>query len=143
MESMNKIYEESSIILIHQFLRESIREKGFIKTFDNCKKMIKNIVIRENKISEKKSFKTISKLIKIILDNESQGNLISSCISISLLIHLILFSFNIKSKLHIGVYCVNDESIISHAWVTTNKYTFNFHYDNINYAEILQLDLGE
>lgn len=140
---MKNLLELNNLILIHQLLKNQIQTIGYIKTLNTCKNIVSKTQF-QSKISKKRAYEYINRKINKLLAEEEKGNLITSCISLSLLIHILLFTYNIKSHIIIGVFCVNNSNIISHAWVKTEDDTiFNFHYDNIKYKEITKLSIWE
>lgn len=133
---------ESMAIVIHSFIRIELSKSDFytaIKAIATCLFPF----IESNNISPKNfNYKILEDIAKKILIKDNQGELVSSCVSISILLHLLLCIYNIDSYIVIGI-CVNSGKTFSHAWVVSGEKEFNYRFDNFEYKEINRINLKE
>lgn len=105
------IYTQS--VLIHQLIRKMIYRFDYIKTI----KLLKEEIYDSMWIEEYKyrlSIRNINKILKYIANEDSKHNIVSSCISITILAYLLCDFANIESKIIIGVALVN-QKVLSHS----------------------------
>lgn len=135
---------EFNSILLHTIIKSEIDStsfKTFIKELENrIPTLLENNECRINKLS----FSKIDKIAKKIIDLDSKGVLVYSCLSLSVLIHVYLCCAKVKSKIVIGS-CVVGNKVFSHAWVETKDgKLFDYRYDTFKYKPIKEIDiLGE
>lgn len=132
--------KNNEYILLHQFIKSSIQLNGFFGAVDICKNIYNST---EHCIQSKatKIFSKISRLIEKLKELDQDGAIVTSCLSIALLVHLLLSLNNINSELKIGVNLVNDVDIISHAWVESINKMFN--EESEKYYEITSINIME
>ena len=132
--------KRNEYILLLQFIKSSIQLNGFFNTVEICRN-IYNSTEHSVVYKTKKTFKKIIRLINELKELDSDGVIVTSCLSIALLVHLLLSLNNINSQLKIGVNLINDIDIISHAWVESMDKTFN--EESEKYFEITSINIME
>lgn len=136
------IYTEA--ILIHQFIRKSIYKIGYIETLKSIKKDIFDCLALEDFTINLKA-SVINKMLNYIVNEDKENSLVSSCISITILAHILCILSNIKSKIVIGVKIENGK-LFSHSWlkvIDSNKKIINYFEDYRNYKVIKEFCLGD
>lgn len=133
---------ESMAIIIHSFIKIELSRSDFYTAIKSIAVCISPFIEKSNILRKDLDYKTLEKIAKKILSEDSQGKLVSSCVSISILLHILLCIYNIDSYIVIGV-CVNSGKTFSHAWVVSEKKEFNYRFDNFEYKEINRINLKE
>ncbi len=119
-------------VLLHQIIRASIYNMGYIETIKSlslnlCKKVDKY------KFLCRLSIKKIKKILKYIQQQDLHNNIVSSCISITLLAHLLCIFSNKDSQIIVGVKIENGK-VLSHSWLEVgDKQILNYFTDYKEY----------
>lgn len=125
-------------ILVHALLRHNIMSFGYKETIDTVNKVIANVPIRRKNIGIKK----LRNVAQTLFNLSYQGEIVGSCLSISLTIHFLLTIYGYVSEIHIGV-CVIDEKLFSHAWVEFESAIIGEAQDGLDYTTIMKVKIGE
>lgn len=133
---------ESLSIIIHSFIRAELSKTDFYTAIKSIAMCLVPFIENTNISYKDFDFNILAKIAKKILTEDKQGELVSSCVSISILIHLLLCIYNIDSYIIIGV-CVNSGKTFSHAWVVSDNKEYNYKFDNYEYKEINRINLKE
>ena len=128
------------ILLTHSLIRMSIIHCGYIEAMRQISTTICSIYqIDRRKLSMKK--RDIVSALEDIIRQDTNGQVVASCISIAATAHVLLYMMGVSSKIVIGVRLI-DKKILSHSWVEiTSDEIINFQFDNIEYKPIRKFDL--
>ena len=126
-------------MVMHTLLRTNINKFGYVDTIKDLSKDINSILLAINNFSVL-SVKQIRKIAKVIIEKDLSNELVASCISISLLIHILCILYKIDSYIVIGVVLINGK-LFSHAWVETVDAKIDFMAEGYNYKTIKKFTL--
>jgi hypothetical protein len=128
--------------ILHQFVRHKIYEIGYVKAirfFANETYFLFNTKRKNSLIKVKEIRKILSKIV----EDDYNGRLVASCISISTLAHILCQISGIDSKVVIGV-CVINGKLYSHAWLeVSDGEVMDFMSENREYKIIKRFDFNE
>lgn len=125
-------------ITVHALLRHNIMTLGYKETVDMLKKVVANFPTRKKNIN----IAQLRKVTQTLFNLSYQGEIVGSCLSISLTIHFLLTIYGYLSEINIGV-CVVDEKLFSHAWVEFKNIIIGEAQDKLNYTTIMKVKIGE
>lgn len=137
MKNWNRLLNLS--VLIHTILRMNINQLGYVNAI---KVLSKNFISVLNAVNTFPPLSTrqIKKIAATIITDDNKDMLVTSCISISLLVHILCLLSKINSEIVIGVTIINGK-VFSHAWVETHDETFDFMSEGYNYKVIKKFSL--
>ena len=135
------IYTQS--ILLHQLIRKFMYKTDYISTIKFLKNSLYDCINVEN-YKCNLSINSIYKILNFIVREDEQHNLVSSCISITLLAYLLCDFSSIKTKIVLGVKIINGK-LISHSWlrILKNNSIINFFTDYKDYKIIKEFSLED
>lgn len=92
----------------------------------------------------KASIRQIKKILEYIVSEDKKNNIVSSCITITILAHLLCYFADIKSKIVLGVQVINGK-LISHSWLKIDKKDkiINYFTEYENFEIIKEFALEE
>lgn len=135
-----KIFECDSILL-HTVIKSKIESSNLKSFFYELSYRLPTLVASREFQMHNISFSELDKIANKIIDLDTKGVLVYSCLSLSVLIHIYLCCANISSKIVIGS-CVVGNKVFSHAWVkTSNGHLFDYRYDTFKYKPIKFIDV--
>ena len=137
LKNWNRILNYS--IVIHNLLRININTFGYVKSI-NLLSIGLNSILSAIDTFHPLSIKEIKKIIKFIIDKDASNELVTSCISISLFVHILCLISKINSKIIIGVALINNK-VFSHAWVETDFEKIDFMSEGYAYKVIKEISI--
>lgn len=129
-------------IILHQIIRGCIYANDYITTIKMLKKQLYDN-LNFSRLCVKLSLKKIKKIVDYVYLLDKQNELVSSCISITILAHILCEMANIKSQIVIGVNIENGK-LLSHSWlVLKNNEVINYFTDYKKYRPIKKFMIKE
>ena len=132
---------ESYALLLHTIIKSEMEcnnINAFLKQLSN---KLSSLVAGTDLFFDQVSYSSIDRVVKKIIKLDSEGVLVYSCLSISIMIHIYLSAMGIRSNIIIGS-CIIEGKVFSHAWVKTcDGKIFDYRYDTYKYREIKRIDV--
>lgn len=138
---MKKIkFYQVQCLLLHQIIRAQIYDTSYIDAIKFLSKNLCKKINKENFICEL-SYKKIKKILKYIEEQDMKNNIVSSCISLTLLAHILCIYSNKNTEIVIGVKIENGK-VLSHSWLEVEDGgVINFFTDYSKYKIIKKFSL--
>lgn len=139
----NQYIFESHALLLHTIIKSEIDCNNLNSFLKQLSYKLPFLIHSNNVFLGKISYASIDKVIKKIIKLDSDGVLVYSCLSISIMVHIYLCIMGIMSNIIIGS-CIIDDKVFSHAWVKTEDgKLFDYRFDTYKYREIKRINLVE
>ena len=132
---------ETNALILHSVIKAEIDSSNLSPFIKQMSHRLPVLITSKLCYCHNISYVSIDKLAKKIIRLDSEGVLVYSCLSLSILIHIYLCCANISSKVIIGS-CMVENKVFSHAWVEAeNGEIFDYRYDMYNYKIIKTIDI--